>query len=161
MTPGHYLVLDIFFPMIPWWGAPSGVLSNAAVSMDLAAVAHVPHVNKSGFFKQTNNCVWHGRAWTMWFWYSEVGEKKQSSWNFLFPHSLMAVLACGHINAVTRPMWSTVSRRTTVIIGYVTSSISDGNARTGSEQCEEVVLLVSLKQRLGYFSSKGGIGSGS
>lgn len=55
----------------------------------------------------------------MWFWYSEVGEEKHSSWNFLFPHSLTDALACSCVNAVTRPIWS-ISQRTTVTIEYVT-----------------------------------------
>lgn len=49
MTPRHYLVPDVFLLMTHRRGGPSGVLLNAAVSMDLAAVAHV---NKPGFFKQ-------------------------------------------------------------------------------------------------------------
>lgn len=122
---GNYLVIGIFFLMTLWWGISSDVLSNAAVSMVLLQL-HMYHcVNKSGFFKH----VWQGCAWTMWFWYSETGEKRQSSWNFLFPRSSVGVLACSCANTVTRPTWSIIYQITTVTIGYVTtSSFSDGNA---------------------------------
>lgn len=125
MTPGHYLVLDIFFLMRYPDEVPFQVFFQMLQSAWILLQLHMYLMWTSLDF--LNNCIWHGHVWTMWFWYSEAGEKKQSSWNFLFPHRLMAVLARGCINAVTRPMWSIVSQRT-IIIGYVSSYISDGNA---------------------------------